>query len=383
MGLGSFLGRTLGGIAGAVVGSWIPGAGTLGIGLGSALGDSIGSGIDAKNSNADSIRAQQEMAKYQAELEQANWEKRFNMQNEYNDPSAMRDRLENAGMNPNLAYGSLSPNMAANPHASAPTGQLSKYQTAYEMSIQQQQIRNETMLAQSQAEKNAAEAKVAEVRAEREEIGRDVDMNTKDFKIKYEEFLSQAGDRWNREMGIQEYRNELEAMKVTLGFDELAFKKEKQKQDYQIGMMQARAAMIHAGAAATQANAAVKTANALAYKMEQEGFSIEIQNNANQQPFVKVPYRTGNWKNPIGFKWISVAEYAALVGAHRQTLGAQQTEQDIEYRPFEFMLDATSAAGNMYLKSKGVGPASQMETTYNYDKRGNIKSSTVRKKITR
>lgn len=137
-------------------------------GLGGAIGGAIGTGVAGSISNDASMADQKEYAKYQADLEQANWEKRFEMQNEYNDPSAFRQRLENAGYNPQLAVGSFSGNMAANPSTGMPTGQLSKYQTAMEMAIANKQLENDTKVAETQAEKNTAEAEKARAQAKRE-----------------------------------------------------------------------------------------------------------------------------------------------------------------------------------------------------------------------
>lgn len=63
-----------------------------------------------------------EMAALQNEYNIANW----NMQNEYNSPSAQMSRLAAAGLNPNLAYGSVSSGNASSapesvsPHLNAP-----------------------------------------------------------------------------------------------------------------------------------------------------------------------------------------------------------------------------------------------------------------------
>lgn len=60
-----------------------------------------------------------------SDLEYQNWEKAFNAQNAYNDPSAQRARLETAGYNPQLANGTvntLSGNgMSSSASASAPS----------------------------------------------------------------------------------------------------------------------------------------------------------------------------------------------------------------------------------------------------------------------
>lgn len=164
MGILSSIGSSLFSVVPGIVGT------ALGGPIGGTIGTALGAGISGAISNEQSMADQKEYAKYQSELEQANWEKRFNMQNEYNDPSAMRARLENAGMNPNLAYGSLSPNMAANPSAGTPTGQLSKYMTAFEQSIQAKQLELAERSAEADIKLKEAQGKLAENQAENVEV---------------------------------------------------------------------------------------------------------------------------------------------------------------------------------------------------------------------
>lgn len=161
MGILGTLGNVLAGAA-PIIGGAVGGV------PGSLVGAAIG-GVASGMSNDDSIQAQREYAKYQAELEQVNWEKRFNMQNEYNDPSALRKRLENAGMNPNLAYGSLSPNMASNPSAGTPSGQLSKYQNAVESAVSLQQLALAQQNTKADIELKEAETEVARAEKKRKD----------------------------------------------------------------------------------------------------------------------------------------------------------------------------------------------------------------------
>jgi len=55
-------------------------------------------------------------------LANQNWQAQFNAENEYNDPAALRARLENAGYNPFVAAGTIgSTSAAANPQAIVPS----------------------------------------------------------------------------------------------------------------------------------------------------------------------------------------------------------------------------------------------------------------------
>lgn len=125
---------------GHLAGSILPAAGAMAGGVFGPLIGAAGAGLGSYFANKESMSNQKSLMAYQSQLDQANWIQRFNMQNEYNTPTAMRQRLKDAGMNENLVYGALSPNMAANPSSSVPNAQLSKYQTAMEASLAQQQI---------------------------------------------------------------------------------------------------------------------------------------------------------------------------------------------------------------------------------------------------
>lgn len=151
---------------------------------GAALG-----ALGALFSNHSSINSQKELARYNAELEQQKWIERFNMQNEYNSPSALRERLREAGLNENLALGNISANMAANPSSNSPTGQLSKYISSLEL---QQQL-NQNNLISSQA--NLNNAKAAEARANEKNINEDYNRKRFEWDSGYfQSFLVQRYD---------------------------------------------------------------------------------------------------------------------------------------------------------------------------------------------
>lgn len=112
----SFL-SSLGSLVSSVVGS-IPGIGSIAQSGASALG----SLFDQKSGYDQSLALMQKQYDYSLALqnEQNAWsESMWNKNNEYNSPSAQVQRLKAAGLNPNLAYGSLSGNVAS--QASAPS----------------------------------------------------------------------------------------------------------------------------------------------------------------------------------------------------------------------------------------------------------------------
>lgn len=100
----------------------------LGLGLGtllgagvSAIGGLVGSSVN-RNANLAAIREQNrgnmELAKYKYDRDIEMW----NMQNEYNTPSAQMSRFAQAGLNPNFMYGQGSAgNAASAPQMETPT----------------------------------------------------------------------------------------------------------------------------------------------------------------------------------------------------------------------------------------------------------------------
>lgn len=104
-----------------------PQGNTAGGGGGDWLGALINAGAVIYNTNQqkkaqrEANRANMELAKYQYSQEQAMW----NQQNAYNDPSSQMARLRNAGLNPNMIYGSGSSGASGNatqlPKYNAPT----------------------------------------------------------------------------------------------------------------------------------------------------------------------------------------------------------------------------------------------------------------------
>lgn len=77
----------------------------IGGGLISGVGSAIGSVVGARQSRKnvqDQIRADRELAQYQYSQDLEMWKRA----NKYNEPSQQMQRLRDAGLNPNLVYGS-------------------------------------------------------------------------------------------------------------------------------------------------------------------------------------------------------------------------------------------------------------------------------------
>ena len=98
-------------------------------GLGSIVGSAIGAGAQ-RQANIQNMQ----LAKYQNNWQTAENEKAYarsvemwNMQNQYNSPTAQMSRLRQAGLNPNLVYGS---GVTGNSAGSAPQYQPAKIQRA-------------------------------------------------------------------------------------------------------------------------------------------------------------------------------------------------------------------------------------------------------------
>ena len=98
-------------------------------GLGSIIGSAIGAGAQ-RRANIQNMQ----LAKYQNNWQTAENDKAYarsvemwNMQNQYNSPTAQMSRLRQAGLNPNLVYGS---GVTGNNAGSAPQYQPAKIQRA-------------------------------------------------------------------------------------------------------------------------------------------------------------------------------------------------------------------------------------------------------------
>lgn len=146
------LGSVLGGIVGAI-------GGPVGAVIGGPAGNILGSVISGAGSSFQSAELAKQQYEYNLALQQQQQgfiESMWNKTNEYNTPEQQVKRLRNAGLNANLAYGSLSGNVANN----APSGGLSSVSQAPFTAIQAAAQVAEQMNLDSQVQKNIAEAKL-------------------------------------------------------------------------------------------------------------------------------------------------------------------------------------------------------------------------------
>lgn len=130
--------------------------------LGAALG--VGGGIAGNIMNRNAIKQQNEankqLAKYQFDLNMQAWHE----QNRYNSPSAQVARLQAAGLNPQLAYGSGS---NAGNASSAPTYQA-PHMEAYQGNAKDMQAIM-SLMPLYQLHQMAAQTKLIEKQTEKEE----------------------------------------------------------------------------------------------------------------------------------------------------------------------------------------------------------------------
>ena len=159
-------------------------------GIGGPIAGVLGSLFGSSGDNKESLKNQKALMSFQSQLEQEKWLERFNLQNDYNLPAAARKRIEAAGLNPNLLYGSISGNLAAsNPSSNTPSGQLSKYMAT------QEAIEKSSMLASQAVERERvkAETKLTNAQVKTEELRQDeIRSNTSESDARRGLYGSQA-----------------------------------------------------------------------------------------------------------------------------------------------------------------------------------------------
>ncbi|UPW40827.1 DNA pilot protein [Sigmofec virus UA08Rod_6581] len=187
MGLGSILTKGLKAVGGVL-------GGPVGSAAVSALGGIAGSLIGKKSQDSTN-RQQRELAEYQYEKNLEMW----NRNNEYNTPSAQMQRYQEAGLNPNLIYGSgsaIAGNSSSTPQYQAP--QLKAFTdygdlgaTAAINSYNQHRVTNSNVaLQEANAQKAMADADRATsasaldtIHATRELFNYNLDRDTRDLLI--------------------------------------------------------------------------------------------------------------------------------------------------------------------------------------------------------
>lgn len=132
------------------------------------LGSTIYASETARNNSKRTIKANKDLAEYSYSKDLEMW----NRQNQYNDPSAQMARFANAGLNPNLIYGSgsgSSGNAQSMPKYNAPTvsydymppnigGALDAYQNFQMKQAQIDNVKAQTQNTQNRTLTEAARA---------------------------------------------------------------------------------------------------------------------------------------------------------------------------------------------------------------------------------
>lgn len=162
------------------------GAAALSAGVGAlgSIAGSVGGGLFSANQARKNRAFQERMYKKQVEDTLNFW----NMQNEYNLPSAQLQRLKDAGLNPMLMYGQSgvqnvstgSPDLPSAPHGAQ--GSVGSFNTPLELA-NLALLNAQTKLANSQANKNDVESEESRQRAQ--DIEQDVLLKrlTKDINV--------------------------------------------------------------------------------------------------------------------------------------------------------------------------------------------------------
>lgn len=125
-----------------------------------------------------------EQMQKQAEYQYGNWQKQFDYENAYNDPTAIRDRWQKAGASLAAVLGSsgvgvnatIPGSSAGSIGASGPSGGSFHSATGSSMGVFDPQAAARNMVAQSEADRNAAAADQARAEAQRIEdqnLGKD------------------------------------------------------------------------------------------------------------------------------------------------------------------------------------------------------------------
>lgn len=156
---------------GDMVGAAAPYASTV-LGMSGPEGMAINAGLQALGGYMSSSGQSDQQYKYQLALQhdsQAWQEKMWNMNNEYNSPANQVKRLQEGGLNANLAYGSLSGNVAQ-PATGAGTNSMGNYQKSTEIEAARtaMAVQMQNLMADLEVKKAEANLKNEQARTEQE-----------------------------------------------------------------------------------------------------------------------------------------------------------------------------------------------------------------------
>lgn len=298
---------------GAAVSSLGASALSAGVGALGSIAGAVAGGLFSANQAKKNRAFQERMYKKQVEDTINFW----NMQNEYNLPSAQLQRLRDAGLNPMLMYGqggvqnvaTGSPDLPSAPHgAQASAGSFNTPLEFANLAL----VNAQTKLAESQAEKNTADAKLATSQTKDVEFDVMFKNLTKDLNLalKWDEHdLFNARIRDFNSMVWQRDNLTTQNVLTMIQDRDIAIKRFHLDKDYQgnmiaqgweslkIGKMNANASLQQAAAAMIQARNAAAVGNAQIALFAQE-YAFNVKANPTRLQtlnFEKLATQAG-WK---------------------------------------------------------------------------------------
>lgn len=140
---------------------------SAGVTAASLLGNLVGTGMTNKRMRAAQRRQYEYSVKLMDKQQEFNKEA-FNMENAYNTPLAQRERMEQAGLNPNFVDSPAIAQMESASTANGPAGQVQPYDFSQlaNMYATIQSVKRENELAKSQKDLNATAAEVNRTQAD-------------------------------------------------------------------------------------------------------------------------------------------------------------------------------------------------------------------------
>lgn len=215
----------------------------------SLLGGLMGSAT-SKAAQKREFKYNTQLQQQASQLQQENWEKQFNIQNDYNTPEAQRARLEAAGMNPNLAYGNQWVN-GMSPAASAPTssvGHAGEGAAAWSSAMNNMaQIMSMLKVNESIANKNNADAELSRSQTKGQDISNTISESTMQDVI---ERATLANSKLFKEIGLiskeqqyiaaktlsEEFNRIISYGNLAAKWEELGLQKQRNIQDLYVAM---------------------------------------------------------------------------------------------------------------------------------------------------
>lgn len=362
-------------------------------------------------SSASSKAAQKREFKYNtqlqqqaSQLQQANWEKQFNLQNDYNTPEAQRARLEAAGMNPNLAYGNQWVN-GMSPAASAPTssvGHAGEGAAAWSSAMNNMaQILSMLNVNESVANRNNAEANLFDTQAEDNrnridntdyevlysdipynellEIQSRTNKNSNDVWInKWRYNLDKQVSDWNHQMDLDKLEENKRQFNKSFGLEENKYNLQKvfQEQSIAIAWKEAMASIGLKAAEQQQALATAFAMNELGFVHRATKEGLELNNNWERflrENRIEIPYGEQGIYRSVSYKelaeMIKLAQGEADIQATKTGTEATRIEAQggLLGRIWNTIKDTALAIGATYFGVKKLGNMNKVANTQRYN----------------